>query len=296
MLKQSIKDLYTALAKNEIDYMITDNINYEEYCGSLGYKVTEIPNREFDYLVLNNKNLILKDKEIRKAINYAIDRNEINYNIYNSKYKISDFPLDYGSYLNNINDEFKHDINKAKSILIEKGWKIKDGNWNQNGRTVKLRLLVNNENQKRLETVQSIKKQLKEFGILIDIISVNKDTYNSYIKHGNYDMIITGNIVSNNPNLETYFGDDNLSNFDNQEAKKIINQIKNIENQEQLLKEKYINLKEIYKEEIPFISLYFNRLFILSNKNLKGDLQGNWYNLFYNIDGWYKVDDSRDCP
>lgn len=291
VLKESIKELYTALSKSEIDYMITDNIKYEEYCGSLGYNITEISNREFDYLVLNNQNLILKDKGIRRAINYAIDKNEINYDIYNNKYKVSDFPLDYGSYLNNKNDEFKYDINKAKNILIENGWKIKNGIWKQNGKILKLRLLVNKENEKRVETAENIKKQLEEFGIVINIMSVNKSTYDKYIKYKNYDMILTGNIVSNNPNLETYFGDENLSNFDNQEIKDIINQIKNIGNQEELLKEKYIKLKEIYQEKTPFISLYFNRLFILSNKNLKGDLQGNWYNLFYNIENWYKIDE-----
>lgn len=291
LLKQSSKDLYTALSKNEIDYMITDNIKYQEYCGSLGYNVTEISNREFDYLVLNNENLLLKDKEIRKAINYAIDRNKINYNVYNNKYKISKFPLSYGSYLNNENDELEYDINKAKTILIEKGWKIKNGIWKQNGKILTLRLLVNKENEKKVEVAENIKKQLEEFGILIDIISVKKNTYDKYIKYKNYDMILTGNIVSNNPNLETYFGDNNLSNFGSQEIQDLIKQIKNIGNQEELLKEKYIKIKEIYKEEIPFISLYCNRLFILSNKNLKGDLKGNWYNVFYNIENWYKVDE-----
>ena len=296
VLKESIKDLYTALGKSEIDYMITENIIYEEYCGSLGYNVTEISNREFDYLVLNNENLILKDKEIRKVINYVIDKNEINYNIYNNKYKTSNFPLDYGSYLNNVNDEVKYDINKAKSILIENGWKIKNGIWKQNEKTLVLRLLVNIENKKRVEVAENIKKQLEKIGIVINIISVNKSTYDNYIKYKNYDMLLTGNIVSNNPNLETYFCDNNLTNFDNQEMKNIINQIRNIGNQENLLKEEYIKLKEMYQEEMPFISLYFNRLFILSNKNLKGDLKGNWYNVFYNIDGWYKVDNSRDYP
>ena len=40
---------------------------------------------------------------------------------------------------------------------------------------------------------------------------------------------------------------------------------------------------------MPFISLYFNSVFILSNKNLKGDVKGNWYNIYYNIDNWYKT-------
>ena len=292
ILKETVKDLYEAFTKEEIDFLITENIQYEDYLDNLGYNVNQFANREFDYLVLNNENKILKDKEIRKVINYAIDKNEIIYNIYNNKYKTSNFPLDYGSYLNEPSDEIEYDINEAKSILIENGWKITNNTWMKNGRIFKIKLLVNKENEKRVQTAQNIKEQLEEVGIKIDIIEANTNTFNNYIKYKNYDMILTGNLVSNNPYLGTYIGDNNLSNFNNEEVNNIINQIKRIDNQEEFLKDKYTKIKEIYIDEMPFISLYFNNLYIVSNKNLKGDLQGNWYNVYYNIDNWYKVDNN----
>jgi len=292
ILKESPKDLYVAFSKGEIDFIVTDNIDYEEYVGSLGYNTNQYCNRNFDYLVLNNQNKILKDKEIRKAINYAIDKNEINYNIYNNKYKTALFPLDYGSYLYETKNNNEYDINNTKSILIENGWILKNNVWTKNGRSLRFRLLVNKENEKRVELAENIKQQLEKIGILIDIIEVNHKQFDNYIKHNNYDMILTGNIVSNYPNLETYLGENNLSNFNNQEVKNIISEIKNVDNQEEYLKEKYVKLGEIYKDEMPFISLYFNNIYILSNKNIKGDLRGNWYNVFYNIENWYKVDEN----
>ena len=292
ILKESAKDLYVAFSKGEIDFMITDNLNYEEYVGSIGYNINEYCNREFDYLVLNNQNRILRDKEIRKAINYAIDKNEINYSIYNNKYKIAEFPLNYGSYLYETNENSEYDINNTKSILAENGWTLKNNVWTKNGRILKFSILVEKENAKRAQAAENIKEQLDKVGIVVDVISVDNKQFSNYIKYKNYDMILTGNIVSNNPNLETYFGDNNLSNFNNKEVQNIISEIKNADNIEEILKEKYIGLEEIYKEEMPFISLYFNNIYILSNKNLKGDLQGNWYNLFYNIENWYKVDEN----
>ena len=275
ILEESAKDLYIALSKSEIDFMITDNIDYEEYIGSLGYNINQYCNREFDYLVLNNQNRILRDKGIRKALNYAIDKNEINYNVYNNKYKIAEFPLDYGSYLYEENDDSNYDINNAKSILIENGWILKNNIWTKNGRTLRLTLLVNKEIEKRVQSAENIKEQLGEIGIVIDIVEVNGNAFNNYIKYENYDMILTGNVISNNPSLETYFGDNNLSNFNNEGINNVMNEIRSIDNQEELLKEKYTKLKEIYKEEMPFISLYFNNIYVLSNKNLKGNLQGN---------------------
>ena len=260
----------------------------------MGYNRAQYPNREFDYLILNNQNSILKNKDIRKAINYAIDKNEINYNIYNNKYYICSFPLDYESFFYNKDIKVEYDIDKAKNILIQNGWKFKKNIFKKNGISLRLRLLVNKENKRRLKVSENIKEQLKRVGIEIDVIAVSNNKYENYLRNKKYDMVLSGNIISNNPNLETYFGKANLSNFSNNEMTNIINEIKSIDNQEEILKEKYTRIEEIYKEEMPFISLYFNSLFILSSKNLKGDFTGNWYNIFYNIDTWYKIINSKN--
>ena len=277
ILMESTNDLYDALSKNDIDLIVTDNIEYEDYIGGVGYNVKKYSNRKFDYLIMNNKNEILSNKEIRKAINYAIDKNKINYSVYKNKYNVCDFPLEYGSYLNEIYDK------------SEEGWNLKNKLLTKNRRILVLKLLVNNENKKRVEVAENIKEQLKEVGITINIISVNNYKFNNYIKNNNYDMILTGNVVSTSPILETYFGDNNLSNYTNDKLRDLLNDIKKIGNQEDKLKEKYYEIKEIYKDEMPFISLYFNSVFVLSSKKIKGSFNGNWYNIYYNIDNWYKT-------
>lgn len=291
ILKKSVGDLYNAFIKNEIDYMVTDNIEYEEYIGKMGYNVNQIVNREFEYLILNTKDGILSNKEIRKAINYAIDKKNINYKIYNNKYIESIFPLDYGSYLCNKENLNNYNITEMKQILTKEGWSYKNNVWKKKGEKLQFNLIVDYNNKNRLLLAEQIKEELENVGIIINIIKVSNVSYKKYIKYKNYDMILTGNIVSNCPNLETYLGTDNLSNFDNEEIKTILKDVKNI-NDEDILTDKYSKILQICKEENPFISLYSNSLFILSNKNLKGDLSCNWYNLFYNIDNWYKVQDS----
>ncbi|MDO5556038.1 MAG: ABC transporter substrate-binding protein [Clostridia bacterium] len=287
IIKKSAKDLYTALIKNEIDFMITDNIKYEEYIGKMGYNVNNSINRNFEYLVLNNKRKILSDKKVRKAISYAIDRQNINYEIYKNKYNICDFPLDYGSYLFKVEDIFEYNINKSKSILIEDGWLYENNVWKKENNILALDLIVNQENENRMIVGEKIKKQLNEIGVIINIVKVDNNRYNNYIKNKNYDMILTGGIISNSPNLETYFGENNISNFYSKEIMSILKETNNIEDKE-ILKEKYLIMQQIYKEEVPFISLYFNSIFVLTNVDLKGDLSHNWYNLYYNIDNWYK--------
>lgn len=242
IFRETSKELYTELRKNQIDFMVTDNIEYEEYIGSLGYNIKSVVGREFDYLILNNQSTILSQKEIRKAIYYSIDINEINYNIYRNKYNISNFPLDYGNYLNKEEKGGEYDVNKAKNTLIENGWIFRNNTWQKANKKLNLRLLVKTDNEKRVAVAEKIKEQLSRVGININIIKANNNQFNNYIKNKNYDIILTGNIVSNNPNLETYFANDNLSNFHNQEVSIILNNIRSINNQEDL-KEEYRKLR-----------------------------------------------------
>jgi peptide/nickel transport system substrate-binding protein len=288
ILKDTVKDLYNALTKEELDYMVTDNIEYADYIGTMGYNVKQAYNREYEYLALNNENKILSDKKIRKVINCAIDKKAINYNVYNNKHMISNFPLDYGCYLYSQEEKATYDINKAKKILRENGWKYVKNYWVKNNNKLEFKLIVNENKEKRVLLAEEIKRQLQEIGIIINIVKVNDNIYNNYIKNKKYDIILAGNIVSNSPDLRSYFGENNLSNFKEEEISMLLKDISNI-NDEKIMESKYSRLTEIYKEEEPFISLYFNSLFVLTRTNLKGDLSFNWYNLFYNIDNWYKI-------
>ena len=93
-------------------------------------------------------------------------------------------------------------------------------------------------------------------------------------------MILKKQTVQITPDISIY--------FENEETKKEILKISNIENKD-ILKQEYEKIINNYYKEKPFISLYFNSYIILHNNKLKGDFSGNWYNIFYNIDTWYKV-------
>lgn len=148
--------------------------------------------------------------------------------------------------------------------------------------------MVNSENEERVRVAELIKEQLEKIGIKINIVKVNNNIYNNYLKNKNYDIILTGNIIPLYPDLNSYLGESNLSNFNNKEVSEILKQIDSIEDKE-LLQQKYNRIYEIYKEEMPFISLYNNVNFILYSRELKGDLSSNWYDVFYNIENWYKI-------
>ena len=92
-------ELYNAFKLGKIDLITTNNIKIEDYIGTIGYNIKEAAGREYDFLAINTQNTVLSYKEVRKAILYAINRENIIATLYNNKYKAVNYPLDYGNWL-----------------------------------------------------------------------------------------------------------------------------------------------------------------------------------------------------
>ena len=103
----------------------------------------------------------------------------------------------------------------------------------------------------------------------------------------NYDIALCSMTLSPSPNLTTYFGDGNIANYSNEEVTSIMNEVKNT-TEENVLKEKYARLAEVYRTDIPYISLYNNKYTVAYNSGLVGEINPNWFYQFYGIEGWYK--------
>lgn len=285
---QTMGELYNDFKIGNIDLINTDNINYSEHIGTLGYTTKSFYGRNLNFLAINTKQSALYNIEVRRAISYAIDKNFINSNIYNSKYYTANYPLDYGNWLyTNNNTSSGYNPEQSKKILQENGWEYKNNIWqkNINNRNVQLvfNLLVNENNQKRVEVAESIKQQLEEVGIKINITKTS--SINNYLANDNYDIALIEMSIGVSPDLSLFFGEDNLANYNNEETERIIEELKDI-NDNNLIKEKYNKLLEFYKNDIPYITLYFDSSILIYNSKMTGSITPSWYNLFYNIENW----------
>lgn len=290
-LYESVGEMYNDFKLGKLDLVNTTNVNIENYIGTIGYNKVEDVGREYEYLAYNMESKVLSNTEVRQAISYAIDKKGIISSIYNGKYIYGDFPLPNTNWLYQGNSENKYNPEKAKQILQDNGWEFKYNYWqkyvNYYTRRLNFNLVVNSSDFARVQVAEKIKQQLEEIGIKVTIIKANDNQYNNYKKYKNYDMILCGTYIGTSPNLEKYFGEGNLANFQNEEAKTIINDLKNITDKESL-KEKYKRLYEIYIAENPYVSLYYSYDITAYSKSLSGSISANWYNMFYNISTWIK--------
>lgn len=141
--------------------------------------------------------------------------------------------------------------------------------WVKNGQTLKLQITTN---EARKEVANIIKENLEALGFKITIRELDNLYYKNNLQKLNYEILLTGNTVSIKPEVQEYV------NF-------------NIEKQV-TIKETYNKIYEQYKNNPNFMGLYFDSIIVLYSKNIKGNFGGNWYNIFYNIDTWHKVENS----
>ncbi len=242
---KGITELYNNFTRENVDIILTKNVNYEDYIGSIGFEETLIVGREFYYISCEN----IENIEIRQIVNKNMNEDKLIYDLYKRRYINVEFPLAYGSYLNkenNVNTEIKN-IDKIRITLS----------------------ISSDEESKKIAEI--IKEELEQKGIEVII--------QNYLNK-NADMILKKQTVPLMPDISIYFNDENI--------KEKILKTEKIEDKD-VLKEEYAKIIYKYYEELPFISLYFNSYIILHNNKIKGDFSGNWYNIFYKLDTWYKI-------
>ena len=291
-LYDSVGELYNAFKLGNVDLVSTDNTNIQEYIGTIGYSTKEIKGRTHDFLVLNTQNTLLANQEVRRAISYSIDKNNIVSNVFQNKYYTSSFPLDYGSWVYQEQDVSSgYNPEQANQLLSENGWSYRNSYWQKtiSGRTqrIDLNLVVKASDSTQVAVAENIRTQLANQGIRITIQQYSDDQYSRAIENKSYDMILCSMNLSPNPDMSLFFGDNNLANYANEEVANLMNEIKNTTD-ETTIKNDYTRLAEIYKTDIPYISLYTNKYTVAYNTELVGEINSNWFNPLCGIETWYK--------
>ena len=291
-LYSSIGELYNSFKVGNLDLIATDNENIQDYIGTIGYTPREIKGREHTFLAFNMSNNFLSRAEVRKAIAYSIDKDNINSNALGGKCLISSFPLDYGNWLyQNQDTSSGYNVDQAKQELTNAGWTYRSGSWqkteNRKTQRIELNLLVRASDSTKVSVAQNIESQLEAQGFIINVVQATDEQYNNAINNRDYDIAICSMTLSPSPNLDTFFGSNNIANYSNEEVTNLLNETKNTTD-ENVLKQDYQRLIDIYKTDIPYISLYNNKYTIAYSSSLVGDITPNWFYQFYGIEGWYK--------
>lgn len=139
----------------------------------------------------------------------------------------------------------------------------------------------------RCNVAKNIKSQLENIGIPVTIREISDSQYNYYLTSKNYQTLLTGVYNSYSPDLNYFYGENNIANYNNEDVKNIIEDVKNITDYKKI-EERYKTLINLTKDDCVYICLYRNKNFLLINQNVIGNLEPTNFGIFNNFETWNK--------
>jgi len=167
-------DMFARVTTAQADQL---NDNYEVYEGTMNL---------VQALYINNAAEPFTDVRVRQALCYAVDKAgilELISDGHGTEIGSSMFPSFGKYYMEELNDVYPHDVEKAKALLAEAGYA--DG--------FTFTITVPSNYTQHVDTAQVIVEQLKEVGVTAEIQLVEWDTWLSDVYAGrNYETTVIG--------------------------------------------------------------------------------------------------------
>ena len=155
----------------------------------------------YTYLGFNLKKAPFNDVNVRQAINYAIDKDEVIKGVLLGLGEPIASPYKPGTRWNNPNlQPYPYSPKKALDLLKKAGYeKNEDGYFEKNGKVLAFEILTN-QNKQREMTAVLVQRRLKEIGIEVTIRVLEWASFiNQYIRTGDFNAVVLGWSLSLDP-------------------------------------------------------------------------------------------------
>ncbi len=242
-----VSDRVLAFENGEIDLMNATADLLPKYENDPAYTVKKSPSYHSYRLMLNMKAAPeLKNKNLRKAIAYGIDRKELVDKAARGSALISSmgYVPTYSKWYDTEIEQYEYNPDKALELL--------------GGNTYQFRLLTDNS-QEGIKTAELIKLSLEKAGIGISIESVESKTRDNAVNTGEYELLLinSGGMGGDPDYLRTVYGegDKNIIGWSDDEIHTLA--AKQAAEPDEELRKDYINqLQEKISDQVPMIMLY----------------------------------------
>ena len=276
-LKQKKLDL-GGLTPIQVDRQLDDNFRNN-------YTIMQKPSFSYTYLGFNLKNEKFKDIRVRKALSYAINRQELVDILFFGYGKVCNGPFLPGSFA--YNDEvpqITQDIQKAKELLKEAGYDEKN--------PFTFEIVTNTGNDIRINAAQILQYQLQKAGIIMNIRVMEWQSFlNTVVHPRKFEAVLLGWSLALMPDAyplwhssSAKLGGFNLVSYNNQEVDKLIEEGSKTVNRDDLGK----IYKEIFKkinEDLPYLFLYIPDSISVVNKDIK-HIEPAFIGIMHNQKDW----------
>ena len=248
-------------------------------------------------IAINTQHEFLRFKEVRQALNMAIDRASMLKSFYlnNGEILSGPFPPMHRGFNPDV-QPYPYNPNLARRLLADLGFKDTDGDSivEKDGKPFRVRFLVpqilGNSELDRL--FKSIAEQIRMIGIDVDIRQMIGSNFDYMIARRDFDLAYYSWYMQNQASpyplfisSEAHPGGKNIANFTNALVDSLLYQAElqpDLEFQTHILQE----LHKIIHQEAPWIFLWHLKHHAAYYKYIKG-VSIEPYNFFTTIENWY---------
>ncbi|MDQ6601751.1 MAG: ABC transporter substrate-binding protein [Chloroflexota bacterium] len=265
------------LEKGEIDLMTVSVTEADRLRKNPNLTVVSVPSPSVSFLAYNLDKPYLKDKRVRQALAYAIDREGIVKEILKGEATLVNSTIigpDWMGIPEGLN-AYKYDPNKAKQLL-------KEANWNG---AQKLALPYVPGNKINDALIPILQQQFKDVGITLDLQSVDNSEINRRIfgiataaQAGDFDVdLVGGGVFRTDPNVSAKYFETiaftpagaNYGHYSNTKVDDLFKQGRATTDKAQR-KKIYTDLALILNDEMPWVYLWSPNSVHVYTKRLQG--------------------------
>jgi peptide/nickel transport system substrate-binding protein len=204
-----------ALQKGEINALVIQPSDAVELAKNASIKIYPYSEGRVAYMVFNTKSANVAKPEVRKALMYALDRDEINMAAYLSKDYVNPVYsfLPSGSAFQAYDkvEKYAHNVDKSKEMLAAAG---------VSGLKLKLGYVGTNVAQQKQATI--IQQELKAVGVDLELVGMDGSAISPEMqnKDSKFDMFLGGYIMGIDPStFFDLFRSDSAYNYSHLEDK-----------------------------------------------------------------------------
>ncbi len=292
--------MFMELRAGGVDLMGLTPIQYSKQTDTRFYRENfqkfRYPVFAYTYLGFNLKHPFLKDINVRRAIAYAIDKEEIIDVVLFGLGSVATGPYVPGTWPYNPDvRKYEYNPEKAKELLRASGWKDSDGDGilDKDGTPLEFTILTNMGNSLRERTAAIIQWRLKQVGIKVNIRILEWSTFiNEFIDKRSFEAVILGWSIGLDPDQydiwhssKTGEKEFNFVSYSNKEVDRLLEAGRRTFDIEKR-KKAYFRIQEILAEEVPYVFLYVPDALTIVHKRFRG-IKPSPIGISYNLPEWY---------
>ena len=278
-----------SLRAHDIDWIFEASPNlYKELRGLPNIKIVTNDQPQTMGMVINTSRYPLSDVRVRRAVAYAVDKEELVNNNTGGTAIVAwaDQPPFMWAYEPNV-PKYPHSIAQAKALLEQAGFTPgPDGMMRKNGQPLQLQVAYNVENATRRLVAVQVQAMLKQAGIDAEIKTYPANIFfATYGQHGilttgKFDMTVSGWIAGMDPDDHSLYQSDqiprpshpdgaNYSRFNNPEMDADQKAALSTYNEADR-KKAYSKIQKLIASELPENYIWFPRQIQPINPDFKG--------------------------